>query len=115
HWNYNYSYNTVTMVQGTIDGETQIENAKEQSGHQIVAPTPPEGKVFGKWILEGVGSFADSEQSTTTFYIGDGNAVIDCEFVDAKIVTIENEDNNGGSRSFIVGVGKKYNISTNNV
>ena len=115
HWNYNYSYNTVTMVQGTIDGETQIENAKEQSGHQIVAPTPPEGKVFGKWILEGVGSFANSEQSTTTFYIGDGNAVIDCEFVDAKIVTIENEDNNGGTRSFIVGVGKKYNISTNNV
>ena len=115
HWNYNYSYNTVTMVQGTIDGETQIENAKEQSGHQIVAPTPPEGKVFGKWILEGVGSFANSEQSTTTFYIGDGNAVIDCEFVDTKIVTIENEDNNGGTRSFIVGVGKKYNISTNNV
>lgn len=115
HWNYNYSYNTVTMVQGTIDGETQIENAKEQSGHQIIAPTPPEGKVFGKWILEGVGSFADDEQSTTTFYIGDGNAVIDCEFVDAKIVTIENEDNNGGTRSFIVGVGKKYNISTNNV
>lgn len=115
HWNYNYSYNTVTMVQGTIDGETQIENAKEQSGHQIIAPAPPEGKVFGKWILEGVGSFANSEQSTTTFYIGDGNAVIDCEFVDAKIVTIENEDNNGGSRSFIVGVGKKYNISTNNV
>lgn len=115
HWNYNYSYNTVTMVQGTIDGETQIENAKEQSGHQIIAPAPPEGKVFGKWILEGVGSFANSEQSTTTFYIGDGNAVIDCEFVDAKIVTIENEDNNGGTRSFIVGVGKKYNISTNNV
>ena len=115
HWNYNYSYNTVTMVQGTIDGETQIENAKEQSGHQIVAPTPPEGKVFGKWILEGVGSFANSEQSTTTFYIGDGNDVIDCEFVDTKIVTIENEDNNGGTRSFIVGVGKKYNISTNNV
>lgn len=115
HWTYNYSYNTVTMVQGTIDGESKIEEAKESSGHQIIAPAAPEGKVFGKWILEGVGSFADIESSTTTFYIGDGNAVIDCEYVDAKTVTIENESNNGGSRIFIVGVGKKYNISSTNV
>ena len=115
HWDYNYSYNTVTMVQGTIDGESMIENAKEQSGHQIIAPAPPEGKVFGRWILEGVGSFADAEKSTTTFYIGDGNAVIDCEFVDAKTVTIENKNNEGGTETFIVGVGKKYNISSTNV
>ena len=115
HWNYNYSYNTVTMVQGTIDGETKLEEAKEMSGHQIIAPAPPEGKVFGKWILEGVGSFADDGKSTTTFYVGDGNAVINCEFVDARTVTIENEDNNGGTRSFVVGIGKKYNISSTNV
>lgn len=115
HWNYNYSYNTVTMMQGTIDGESKIEEAKEQSGHQIIAPAPPEGKVFGRWILEGVGSFANIENSTTTFYIGDGNAVIDCEFVDAKTVTIENENNNGGTRSFTVGVGKKYNITSSEV
>ena len=115
HWDYIYSYNTVTMVQGTIDGESMIENAKEQSGHQIIAPAPPEGKVFGKWILDGEGSFANIENSTTTFYIGDGNAVIDCEFVDAKTVTIENKNNEGGIETFIVGVGKKYNISSTNV
>ena len=115
HWDYNYSYNTVTMVQGTIDGESIIENAKEQSSHQIIAPAAPEGKVFGKWILEGVGRFLDSESSTTTFYVGDGNAVIDCEFVDTKTVTIENEDNNGGTRTFLVGVGKPYSISTTTV
>ena len=115
HWDYIYSYNTVTMVQGTIDGKSMIEEAKEQSGHQIIAPAPPEGKVFGKWILDGVGSFADAEKSTTTFYIGDGNAVIDCEFVDAKTVTIENKNNEGGTETFIVGVGKKYNISSTNV
>lgn len=115
HWNYIYSYNTVTMVQGTIDGESMIEEAKEQSGHQIIAPAPPEGKVFGRWILEGVGSFANVENSTTTFYVGDGNAVIDCEFVDAKTVTIENKNNEGGTETFIVGVGKKYNISSTNV
>ena len=115
HWNYIYSYNTVTMTQGTIDGVSMIENAKEQSSHQIIAPAAPEGKVFGKWILEGVGSFSDIESSTTTFYIGDGNAVIDCEFVDAKTVTIENEDNEGNIRSFIVGVGKRYNISSSDV
>ena len=115
HWNYIYSYNTVTMVKGTIDGESKIEEAQESSSHQIIAPAPPEGKVFGRWILEGVGSFANAESSTTTFYIGDGNAVIDCEYVDAKTVTVENEGNDGGTRSFVVGVGKKYNINSTNV
>lgn len=115
HWTYNYSYNTVTMVQGTIDGSSKLEKAKEQSSHQIIAPAAPEGKVFSKWILEGVGSFSDIEKSTTTFYIGDGNAIIDCEYVDAKIVTIENEGNTGGTKSFVVGVGKKYSISTSEV
>lgn len=115
HWNYIYSYNTVTMVKGTIDGESKIEEAQESSSHQIIAPAAPEGKVFGKWILEGVGSFADIESATTTFYIGDGNAVLDCEFVDARTVTIENEGNNGGTRSFVVGIGKKYNINTTEV
>lgn len=115
HWEYVYSYNTVTMVQGTIEGSNKLENAKEQSGHQIIAPAAPEGKVFGKWTLEGVGSFANIESATTTFYIGDGNAVISCEFVDAKTVTIENEGNSGETKSFIVGVGKKYNISTSEI
>lgn len=115
HWEYVYSYNTVTMVTGTIDGTNKIEEAKEQSGHQIIAPAPPEGKVFSRWLLEGVGSFSNVESSTTMFYIGDGNAVIDCEFVDARTVTIENEGNNGGTRSFLVGIGKKYSINTSEV
>ena len=115
HWDYAYSYNTITMVQGTIDGETKLENAKEMSGHQIIAPAAPEGKVFGQWTLEGEGSFADDENSITTFYVGDGDATITCSYVDAKTVTIENKDNSGGTETFIVGVGKKYNISSTEV
>ena len=115
HWDYVFSYNTVTMTQGTIDGESKIEQAKEKSSHQIIAPAAPEGKVFSKWILEGVGSFENIESAITTFYIGDGNAVLDCEYVDARTVTIENEGNNGGTRSMLVGIGKKYNISSEEV
>lgn len=115
HWNYVYSYNTITMVDGTIDGGSLLENAKEQSSHQIIAPVAPEGKVFGKWVLEGVGSFANIESSTTTFYVGDGNAVLSCEYVDAKTVTIENKNNSGATETFTVGVGKKFNISSTEV
>lgn len=115
HWDYIYSYNTITMVDGTIDGMSLLENAKEQSSHQIIAPAAPEGKVFGKWVLEGVGSFANIESSTTTFYVGDGNAILSCEYVDAKTVTIENKNNNGTTETFIVGVGKKFNISSTEV
>lgn len=115
NWNYIYSYNTVTMTQGTIDGQTKLENAKEQSSHQIIAPAAPAGQIFSRWIIDGEGSFDDDESSTTIFYVGDGDAVINCEFVDAKIVTLENENNEGTTRSFVVGKGKKYHIFTSDV
>lgn len=115
HWTYNYSYNTVTMVKGTIDGQNKIEEAKEQSSHQIIAPAAPIGYTFDRWTLEGVGSFANAESSTTTFYIGDGNAVIDCIFVPLHTVTVENEKNNGEIRTIRVGEGKRYTIDGDEV
>lgn len=115
NWTYNYSYNTVTMVKGKINGEVKGENLRENSGQSIVADPAPEGYVFGRWQLEGLGSFANAESSSTTFYVGDGNAVITATYVKAHTVTIENEGNNGGTRSFIVGEGKKYSISSTEV
>ncbi len=115
NWTYNYSYNTVTMINGTINGETKQDNLREGSGQSIVADTPPNGKVFDKWELEGVGSFSDINSPSTTFYIGDGNAVITAKYVNGHTVTIENTDNNGGIRTIFVGEGKRYTISSSEV
>lgn len=115
NWTYNYSYNTVDVISGTINGATKGENLREGSGQSIIADAAPEGYVFGSWSLEGVGSFADSESSSTTFYVGDGNAVITAVYVKAHTVTLENIDNNGSVTTKIVGEGKKYSISSTEV
>lgn len=118
NWIYNYSYNTVTMINGKINGEIKQDNLREGSGQSIVADIAPEGKEFEKWTLEGVGSFSNSTSSSTTFYVGDGNAVITANYKDippSHNVTIENENNNGGTRTFSVREGGRYSIDTNAV
>jgi len=115
NWTYNYSYNTVNVIKGTINGQTLGENLREGSGQSIVADAAPEGYVFGSWSLEGVGSFGNAENASTTFYVGDGNAVITANYVKAHTVTIENAGNDGSVTTKIVGEGKKYSISSTDV
>lgn len=115
NWSYNYSYNTVTMINGTINGVKKGENLREGSGQSISADQAPNGYVFYRWELEGLGSFDNIKNSTTTFYVGDGNAIITATYTKAGTVTIENENNNGGSRTIIVGEGNEYSISTDEV
>lgn len=118
NWTYNYSYNTVTMIGGKINGLTKGENLREGSGQTIVADTAPEGYVFDKWIIEGVGGFnseEDVEKATSTFYVGDGNAILTATYVKAHIVTIENAGNTGETTSVLVGEGKKYTIDSTEV
>lgn len=115
NWSYNYSYNTVNMIKGTINGASKGENLREGSGQSITADPAPEGYVFGRWVLEGLGSFVDIEKSSTTFYIGDGNAVITATYVKSHTVTIENKDNQGETITQTVGEGKKYSISSSEV
>lgn len=115
HWTYNYSYNTVTVINGTINGEEKEENLREGSGQSIIANEAPEGYVFGHWSLEGLGSFSNAENASTTFYVGDGNAIITANYVKAHTVTIENAGNDGSITTKIVGEGKKYSISSTEV
>ena len=115
NWTYNYSYNTVDVIGGTINGATKGENLREGSGQSLIADAAPEGYVFDSWALEGVGSFADRESASTTFYVGDGNAVITANYVKAHTVTIENAGNTGGITAKIVGEGKKYSIGSTEV
>lgn len=115
NWTYNYSYNTVNVINGTIDGSTKGENLREGSGHTIVANPATNGKVFSHWSLEGVGSFGNINSSSTTFYVGDGNAIITANYVDGYTVTIVNIDNTGNSKVATVKAGDTYVISTQEV
>ena len=112
HWTYNYSYNTVDVIGGTIDGETHLENLQELSSHSLVA-TIPENLGFDYWSREGLGSFGNSQNASTSFTIGDGNAVITAHFTDLRNLTIENVNNNGESTTRKVTQGKQTSVSTN--
>lgn len=112
HWKYNYSYNTVDVIDGTIDGETHLENLQERSSHSLAAIIP-ENKGFDYWSKEGLGSFGNAESGNTSFIIGDGNAVITAHFTDLRNLTVENVNNNGESTTTRVTQGKETSVSTN--
>lgn len=114
HYSYNYSYNTVRISDGTIDGQSKIDNAMETSGHTITANIPA-GMGFDYWSKEGVGSFANNKSSTTTFYVGDGNAIITPHFTNLRTLTVENQNNGGGSTSYSRTQNQITSVSTNEV
>ena len=114
HYTYNYSYNTVRIIDGTIDGQSRIDNAMETSSHTIIANVPA-GMGFDYWSLEGVGSFANNKSATTTFYVGDGNAIITAHFTDVRTLTVENQNNSGGSTSYSRTQNQTTSVSTNEI
>ena len=110
NWTYNYSYNTVIVISGNINGESKQENLQETSGQSIVADEPEEGYIFDTWEIEGVGSFENKNSASTIFYVGDGNAVLIAKYVLAHTVTLENVNNSGQNYTMKVGENRKYSI-----
>lgn len=112
NYEYIYSYNTIDMIDGTINGLTKGENLREGSSQSISAIIP-EGYGFDYWSLEGVGSFSNQYASNTTFYVGDGNAIITAHFRPLHTLTVINKNNTGGTSSWNVTEGKTTSIDTN--
>lgn len=113
HYKYNYSYNTVKVTNGTVDGQSEITGAMETSSHTIVAGPAPEGQGFYNWSLEGVGSFANQGNSPTTFTVGDGNAILTATYKPTHKLTLTNINNSGSSTDYDVVEGKTRTLSTN--
>ena len=112
NWTYNYSYNNVTVINGTIDGKESAENLRELKSYPLVANVP-ENLGFDYWSREGVGSFWDSQESNTNFIVGDGDATITAHFTDLRNLTLENLDNLGQTTNQIVTQGKVMLVRTN--
>lgn len=112
NYTYIYSYNTVDVVDGNINGSAKGENLREGSTQNISA-TIPEGYGFDYWSLEGVGSIANPQAANTTLTIGDGNAVATAHFKPLHSVTVINVNNNGGTSTWNATEGKTTVINTN--
>lgn len=112
NYTYIYSYNTVDVIAGNINGSPKGENLREGT-QQSISATIPEGMGFDYWSLEGVGSIANTQAANTTLTIGDGNAIATAHFKPLHSVTIINQNNNGGTSSWNVTEGKTTSINTN--
>lgn len=84
-YSYRPSYNDVSVINGTIDGKESITGAREGSSHPLAWNTPPEGKGFQKWSIEGLGSASD-----TSFTVGDSNAILTAIYNNLHTCTIVN-------------------------
>lgn len=114
HFEYVYSYNTVSVINGTIKNDegayvNKADNLREQSSHQLQYNTPPEGKGFQKWSVSGAGYVSGS-----SFIVGDGNGVVTAHYGNLHKCTIVNGVN-GSTREYTYVQGVRYNISASSV
>ncbi|MDE6946282.1 MAG: hypothetical protein K2P14_03765 [Anaeroplasmataceae bacterium] len=110
NWEYVYSYNTVSVTNGTIqDNEgnyvATASNLREQSSHLLQYNPPPAGKGFQKWQVDGVGS-----ASASSFTVGDGNATLTALYGNLHSCKIINNIT-GAIREFTYTTGVRYEIT----
>lgn len=90
NYSYRYGYYNVQIINGLINGETTVSNARESSSLPLT-PTPPSDRYgIDYWEVEGAGS-----ASLSYFTVGRGNAIITGHYAPIYTLTVYNIDNNG--------------------
>ena len=88
---------TVTGGTASVGAGTPITKATMGTTVTLIANNAPSGKVFDKWIVNGV-VVADANSATTTFTMPAGNVTAQATYKDIPIVTYTVSFNaNGGS------------------
>ena len=72
---------TVTVTEGTAN----VNAAAAGATVTVTANAAPEGKVFDKWVGEGV-TFANAASATTTFTMPESNVTVTATYKDAPVV-----------------------------
>ena len=108
NFEYQYSYNTVTVMYGSGGGE----NLRQGTSIQIVGDQAGEGEGFDYWELAGEGYLFNENSASTTFTVGDGNAVIVAHYGPLHKISVTNQNNNGMTTESQHVEGKSVQIST---
>lgn len=112
---YQYSYNDVTVINGTIDGQTKITSARQGSTHTLAPTNIPEGQGLQYWSIEGYGSVStdDLGNHTNTFTVGDGNGIVTAHFNYNRNIAVTNVNNNNSTTNYTIVQGRKLRLTTN--
>lgn len=112
HYSYRYSYNDIQIINGYISQNgtnvSSVSGARQSSTLQLV-PTPPDASQgLDYWEIEGEGS-----ASGTTFYVGDGDAIITGHYAPSHTLTVVNRNNNSSTETYGVVENHSQKLTTN--
>lgn len=114
HYQYNYSYNTVQVINGkiTVDGEnvSSAENLRETDTYTLIPQPPYNNYGLYQWQVEGYGTV-----SGNTFRVGDGDAIITGVYRPIHTLTVENINNSGETTTYSMVEGKSRTLTTYNI
>ena len=118
NFTYVYSYNSVQIIDGLIriNGENIAQaNNLRQNSSQTLIPTPPNSNQgLDYWTVEGAGYIETDvyNNHTNTFIVGDGNAIITGHYANLATLTVNNQNNTGGSSTSRIVRNHKTSVNT---
>ena len=118
HWEYVYSYNDVQVIDGLIrvnNSDVAQASGLRQTNSYTLIPTPPDSSQgILNWTIEGQGNISTDSlgNHTNTFIVGDGNAIITGHYAPIKTITINNQNNAGGTSPNQLVQGRKQRFTT---
>lgn len=112
HYSYRYSTNSVEVINGKIrlnNQDVTQGSVREGSSYTLVLEPPDQSYGIDYWEVEGAGS-----ASGTTFYAGDGNAILTAHYAPYRTLTVNNINNSGGATNYTTVQGHNWTTITTN-
>lgn len=112
HYSYRPSTNSVEIINGFIvlNNQNVTQGTTREGDSYTLVPTPPDASQgIDYWEIEGAGS-----ASTTTFYAGDGNAILTAHYAPIRTLTVNNINNGGGTTNYTAVQGHNWTTVTTN-
>lgn len=118
NFDYAYSYNSVQIINGliTVNNEnvSQADGLRQTNSYTLVPQPPDNTQGILNWTVEGYGNVGTDNlgNSTNTFTVGDGNAIITGHYATIRYITISNMNNGGTTSTYSLVQGRKQRFST---
>ncbi len=110
-------YRTITVNDGTVNGETTITDALREQNVEIKAEYDPEKQVFDHWEAEGPDGWALTEEQKYaegfTLTVPKGNVTLKAMYKTLHTVTVINGTAQNGETTFKAVAGEKITLTPN--